>query len=425
MSLGVDFSLPPERALAFFRAKGLRASFAWQDMRALDHDHDFTVAKLMDMELLADVRDALDQALAEGWSVQQFRDQLTPLLQAKGWWGRQEVLDPQTGELVMAQLGSARRLNTIFSVNMATAYAAGHWQGIVENAGHSPYLLYDAINDGRTRPLHLSWDSRVLRWDDPWWESHFPPNGWNCRCSVIQLNAADLRELGKSGPDKAPPVLFRSWENPRTGAIEQVPIGIDPGWDCHPGRAQRLARAVVDKAAALPAAIGAPGFRQVVTRLLPALEAEFGGWVESVMAHGQARGLSSVVGLLGEEELAFLAARGVVPENAGILVEDRLLVGPKTLRHEAAGNALSAAEWTSLPAALAVPEAVLWDVRNESLLYIFPSEDGRSGKLAVAVNYTVKKKGVVNSARTAFKVKPASLLDHIKQGEYIIVRGEL
>jgi hypothetical protein len=68
------------------------------------------------------------------------------------------------------------------------------------------------------------------------------------------------------------------------------------------------------------------------------------------------------------------------------------------------------------------PEQVLWDVRHEALLYVFPADDGRSAKLAVVVNYSLKKKGIVNAARTAFKVESKDIADGIKGGMYEVVR---
>lgn len=418
------FDLPSDKALAFFRAKGLKGSFAWQDMRAAEHDHDFTIAKMADMDLLADVRAAADQALAKGVSLQDFRQQLEPLLQQRGWWGKQEVTDPATGEVVLAQLGSPQRLALIYDVNLSTAYAAGRWASVVEHHDTFPYLMYDAVNDERTRAQHLAWDNTVLRWDDPWWQTHYPPNGWNCRCSTIKLTEADLAHMGRGGPDSAPAVKYRDWRNPRSGEVEQVPLGIDPGWDYHPGRAAvtHLAQTFTDKAGSLPASIGATAFRLLSTRLIDGLEQQLSGWVDAVLAAGLPAGRTAVVGCLGPEELAWLAVRGEAPETAGILIEDRLLVGRKAERHELAGNALSPDEWKQLPSVLAFPEQVLWDVRNQTLLYVFPAGDDTSGKLAVAVNYNLKKTGIVNLARTAFKIPSAHLSDGIETGAYEVVR---
>ena len=228
------FDLPPTKAIEFFRRKGLRSSFAWQDVWAAEHEASFTVAKMGDIDLLTTVRDAVDRALAEGTTQAQFNKQLIPTLQKEGWWGVQEQVDPLTGKDRLVQLGSPRRLQTIFRTNLQTAYAAGEWADILDTAEVAPYLMYDAVDDTQTRPAHHSWDGTVLRITDEWWRTHRPPNGWNCRCSVIQLGDADLQSMGRE-IDQAPRIERREYVNKRTGEVMQIPKGIDPGWDYNPG----------------------------------------------------------------------------------------------------------------------------------------------------------------------------------------------
>jgi hypothetical protein len=76
--------------------------------------------------------------------------------------------------------------------------------------------------------------------DDPFWQTHAPPNGWNCRCTLQSLSAGDLRRLIAGGENMvltAPPITTRRFVNNRTGEIRQVPDGVDPGWDYNPGKA--------------------------------------------------------------------------------------------------------------------------------------------------------------------------------------------
>lgn len=232
---GVNFKLAPAQAVEFFRRKGLQDAFAWQDMLHEEHDHAFTVAKMMDLDLLSDVKGYVDKAISEGWTRQRFIDELKPELMRRGWWGKKEMLDPLTGETREVQLGSVRRLRTIYDVNLRTAYAAGKWDRIRQNAAIAPYVMYTAVLDARTRPAHRAWNHIILRWDDPWWQTHTPPNGWNCRCSVIQMDKRDLARYGKTGPDVAPDDGTYEWINPRTAQVIQVPNGIDPGWGYQPG----------------------------------------------------------------------------------------------------------------------------------------------------------------------------------------------
>jgi SPP1 gp7 family putative phage head morphogenesis protein len=255
MTIAIDMSLAPADALAFFRQKGFQPSFSWADMLHEEHDAAFTVAKMMDLDLLRDMRSAVDDAIANGETLAQFRKRIEPTLVERGWWGRATMQDPLTGELRDVQLGSIRRLKTIFQTNIKTSYAAGHWAQIQEQADAAPYLLYDAVDDGNTRPEHAQWDGMVFRVDDPFWDTWYPPNDWGCRCSAIQVDETQLRELGKAGPDAAPEVPTREWTNPRTGEIHQVPVGIGPGWDYHPGRSRvaNIRQQLIEKAAQLGA----------------------------------------------------------------------------------------------------------------------------------------------------------------------------
>ena len=252
--------LPPHEAIDRFRAKGLHIGFAWQDTDAATHLESFTVAKAANIDLLRDIRAAVDRAIAEGVSYDDFRAELQPLLERRGWWGRREMTDPRTGETVEVQLGSARRLETIFRANLAASYARGRWERIERLAEDRPFLRYSAVLDERVRPDHAQWHGVVLRVDDPWWRTHYPPNGWRCRCIVTQHDADSLARNGFE-PSPTRPAhegMTRAWHNERTGEDVRVPIGVDPGWDHNVGRQDsvRAARSIlVEKVADAPVAV--------------------------------------------------------------------------------------------------------------------------------------------------------------------------
>ena len=102
--------IPPVEAIEHFRAKGFHVGFDWRDTAAAEHLRSFTVAKATRLDILEDIRGAVDEALAEGTTLRQFRARLEPVLREKGWWGRQRMLDPLTGKMRSVQLGSPRRL---------------------------------------------------------------------------------------------------------------------------------------------------------------------------------------------------------------------------------------------------------------------------------------------------------------------------
>ena len=232
---------PPQESLDYFRAKRLTPSFDHRDVYREEHGYAFTVAKVMQLDVLEVIHNAVDQALAEGRTFQQFKKDLTPLLQKLGWWGQQVVTDPLTGEEVLARLGSPRRLKTIYRVNMRTARAAGQWDRIERSRETHPYLLYELGPSREHRDQHVRWAGILLPSDDPWWQTHFPPNGWGCKCRVRQVSQREAERLKATGRHltDAPPIGAREWTNKRTGEVLEVPDGIDPGFDINAGIARQ------------------------------------------------------------------------------------------------------------------------------------------------------------------------------------------
>ncbi len=271
-------NLPPAEAVEHFRARGFHVGFDWRDTDANAHLVSFTAARAAKLDILQDLRAATDKAIADGIAFETFVKELQPTLVRKGWWGRQPMTDPLTGKTRIVQLGSVRRLRIIFDTNIRMAYARGRWERIERLREAMPWLRYVAVQDARTRPDHLAWHGTVLPVDHPFWKTHYPPNGWKCRCIVMQLSEDDLERYGYKVSDGPPPGSGRTrpWKNRRTGRIHQVPLGIDPGFQHNVGRA-RPGRDAMDRLiaridAAPPdlarAAIGQPWRGQIFRRHL-------------------------------------------------------------------------------------------------------------------------------------------------------------
>lgn len=224
----------PKEALDYFRFRAPKVGFDYRDVWLQEHAHAFTVAKAMEVEILMDIRAALDKAIADGTTLEQFRKDLTPLLQRKGWWGKKEMTDPRTGKRVVAQLGSPRRLRTIYRANIRAARAAGIWQRAQRTKKTHPYLLYELGPSKEHRDQHRAWAGTLLPVDDPWWNDHFPPNGWGCKCRVRQVSRREAERLG--GPTSRPARQPEERVNRRTGEVQIVDKGIDPAWASNPGR---------------------------------------------------------------------------------------------------------------------------------------------------------------------------------------------
>ncbi|NMZ13409.1 minor capsid protein [Pseudomonas proteolytica] len=195
VDLKAIFGLEPEQAVAYLKSKGYAITWNWQDMLDQAHDQAFTVAKAMRLDLLSDIRGALETALQDGQTLKQFITALQPTLESQGWWGKQVIVDSQ-GEGELVQLGSPRRLKTIYQTNLQSAYMAGRKATMEETTDTHPYWMYVAILDGKTRPSHRALHGQVFRHDDPIWSAIFPPNGFNCRCRVVALTEAAVKRRG-------------------------------------------------------------------------------------------------------------------------------------------------------------------------------------------------------------------------------------
>ena len=244
--LSYAIGLKPEKAIEYFKAKGYTFSWDWQDTWQEAHAKAFTVAKAMRKDVLQDIREMVQKSLDEGITFQQFKKELTPKLQAKGWWGR-KVIGDETGAQAV-QLGSPRRLRTIYQTNLQTAYMAGRYQDFMDNVDDRPYWQYIAVMDARTRPAHAALHGKVFRYDDPFWNSHYPPNGWGCRCRVRALSDGNLKTKGIK-PESSDGKLstIDKLVSRKTGELQEVTAYHDPvtgmeiapdaGWSYNPGKA--------------------------------------------------------------------------------------------------------------------------------------------------------------------------------------------
>lgn len=113
-------------------------------------------------------------------------------------------------------------LNAEYNFATASVRMAVKWKDY-EQDGDRYDLQYRTAADGLVREEHAALHNITLPIDDPFWNSYFPPNGWNCRCTAVQVrkgkypesdsNAAcaagekATTQIGKDGSNKA--AIFR------------------------------------------------------------------------------------------------------------------------------------------------------------------------------------------------------------------------
>lgn len=189
--------LAPEKAIEWLKTKQVTAE-NYRNLTASEIAKVYTIARITDLDMLNDIKQSMIKAADNGQAFADWRKDILQHLQNKGWLhpnghDGKVIIDPTSGEV----FGAPRRLENIYRTNMQTAYSAGQYQGYMANIDSRPYWMYDAVGDHRTRPAHAAMDGLVYRYDDPFWATFYPPNGYRCRCSVIALSERDMQRDGK------------------------------------------------------------------------------------------------------------------------------------------------------------------------------------------------------------------------------------
>ena len=232
MSSSATYTKQPfDAAIEFFRSKINLPTRTWKDLWQGMHVRAFVTAGAVKAELLADMRSAVDKAISAGTTLAEFRADFDRIVARHGW---------------QYKGGRNWRSRLIYETNLAVAYAAGHWREMTDPdvVAARPYLRYVPSSSVRPRAEHMAWYNIVLPADDPWWQTHYPPNGWGCKCGVVNHSAGEVERLrAEEAPGDtpirttAPARQNYEWTDPATGEVHRVPVGIDPGWDYNVGHA--------------------------------------------------------------------------------------------------------------------------------------------------------------------------------------------
>lgn len=299
--------------VAFFRRKLNVPSARWDDLQRADHAHGFMIAGLARADVLEDMRRAVADAIERGDTLADFRARFEQIVQGRweGWTGSGSAR------------GRAWRTRIIYQTNLRTSYMAGRWETLQQ----FPYLRYRHNTLLNPREAHRAWDGKIIARDDPWWDVHYPPNGWGCRCTVTGVSAERLAQLrGNAGPDAAPP------------AIRNDP---PPEWAYHVGEAARSLPAAAQlgqKLMQLP-----PAWRAIALTDAQARRVDwFRDWagfiqqmaIDSASNAARTRGTATPIGFLANDLIDRLASgtatngrtfKPVTPSTALLAVTDRAI----------------------------------------------------------------------------------------------------
>ncbi|EDT4389789.1 minor capsid protein [Salmonella enterica] len=438
IDLGYAATLAPKEAVAYFRAKGQHIGWNWYETAVDVHARSFTVAKAARVDVLTTIQGEVERALAQGLSKQEFIDTLAPRLKKLGWWGKQVIVD-SAGNAETVQLGSPRRLALIYNVNTRVAYNVGRYAQLMNSTDTHPFWQYVAVMDSRTRPSHAALNGLVFRYDDPFWKTHYPPNGWNCRCRVRALSQERMDALGlkaSRGDKHLTTKQAQAAVDKATGEIINMGVTTfadgarvmtpDAGWSYNPGSAafgldQTLIRKLIE--------VKSPALREMVVQEMnnsPERQLAFRIWAKNIMETRRGGNDIRTLGFMSESVAAAVEQRTGEPPARLLAMSGKNVLHADSDKHHLTGVALQPDDFQLLPVLLAHPKAVLWDKRHNNLMYLIDTKDG-TAKIAVNAPYGIKRQPdkldvIVNAYRVENMDK---LKSDIQGGQLELLEGSV
>lgn len=163
----------------------------WDALREEELDFAFTVADVAQLDMVVDVYEAIDRAVRDGTTLDDFKADIGDTLEEA--WGEE----------------NPARLETIFRTNVMGAYNGGRHTAARDLEEDRPYWRFDGPDDDRTSEdicAPIIEAGVILPADDPWWQTHYPPLHHNCRHRVTTLTkeAAEEQGITESPPDVEP-----------------------------------------------------------------------------------------------------------------------------------------------------------------------------------------------------------------------------
>ncbi|NQT91949.1 MAG: minor capsid protein [Lentisphaerae bacterium] len=157
----------------------------------------FVVAGLNDAAVLQEVRDRIaDLPAGANW------DEVKKDVAARLPYRVDPDADPEEREQQAA--AAYRKAELLLRVHGFEAYMVCHHEAMMETRAAFPFWQYITAGDGRVRDAHAVLNGTVLPADSPFWNDHFPPWDWSCRCDMIQRSPEDVAEIRAEDEERNP-----------------------------------------------------------------------------------------------------------------------------------------------------------------------------------------------------------------------------
>jgi hypothetical protein len=206
----VSTSRFPEPVLAeqFLEKKIDTPTVRWDDLKWGEHAHAFTVAHSNEAAVLDTIHGLLNKAIKEGMAFQDFKNGMLDMMKDKGWHGGAGHTEDDKKYINW-------RIKTVYETNMRTAYEQAQYRKQLQGAALRPIWVYQSQLSGKNRRQeHIALHGKAYRYDDPFWDTCYPPNGWGCQCYVTTKSEAGAEREGIEAGDSSTetlPEIDRTW----------------------------------------------------------------------------------------------------------------------------------------------------------------------------------------------------------------------
>jgi SPP1 gp7 family putative phage head morphogenesis protein len=176
----IDFTaMPAEEAAKHFAAKAAVTDEQFRRLSVQAQQRAFTIAKVHKARVIQRARDVVHKAIREGTEYRKVREALLAIFE------EEDLPRP-----------ALNHLRLVVTQNTQQAYNDARRDVLESVTDTFPYWQYLTVGDSHVRPTHAALDQLVFRADDPFWNSHYPPWEFGCRCTVRAMLAAEVQRKG-------------------------------------------------------------------------------------------------------------------------------------------------------------------------------------------------------------------------------------
>ena len=395
------FGVKFDQAVRFLKDKLPEGTLKWDDLAGPVKAKVFTIAGATNVDLVADIQKSLVSAQENGITITQFRKDWDAAVQKHGWTYKGK---------------RGWRTAVVFNNNMRSAAMAGRWEQLQANKANRPFLQYRTAGDARVRRQHRQWNGLIFPIDDAFWQTHYPPNGWGCRCTIRAYGQSEMDDKGLKS--ETPFDLKTRTVTSKDGTLkDQVPVGIDPGWDHNVGQAWIAPEVTLGlKLARLPAELRgklvdktiSPAFQKV-------LNTNYKAFLTAFKQGKKVDGTAQIIGFFDSATIGALQA--FMPNLA--LDSTAVVVFDKRTNHLGGKHKVVKARQQVWPEDFAqdLPEhfrnyrAVLWDNEKDSL-YVIPQASFNKTVPTIKIRLNQEtKQGLAASTVSLGSLSEANLAD--------------